>query len=162
MKLYILLLLLLAGCTTTVEYVQEASDVNIEPIKANTNQNISLNSKYEGIIGVFNFTEFKYENCNSLIKHYNLVLAEEEPRIEKRKNNVGEARNNLRQAIDNYTIVKDALNSAERAESQERIQEINVTVMEKEKSLSETKEYFVKVKHSLRLIEEECKRLSSN
>ncbi len=149
MELYILLLLLLIGCTTVIqEFPNNAIEENNIIVNETINKTI-LKSKYEGFYGVFNFTEFKIEDCGSLIKHYNLVLAEEDSRLNKRKFNVRDAREELKIAIgsnENKTI----------------IQELNKTVIAKEIAFKETNEYFAKVRYSLRLIKDECNRLTSD
>lgn len=164
MKIYILLLLLLLiGCSSVENIPQDNPVVNpVNDVTINKQINLNktvLKSKYYGVYGVYNFTEFKIENCEDLIKKYNLILAEENFRIDNRKNKVGEVRGEFRKALDEFDKVKDQLEDIERNKAKENLQKLNETVIARENSLKETKDYFVKVRLSLRLIENECKRL---
>ena len=124
MKIYILLLLLLVACSTieSKEEIPQVQDINIRELtETSPTQNITLKSKYEGVNGVFNFTEFRIEDCTKLIKHYNLVLAEEDSRLNKRKFNIRNIRVELKQAIGEYDRIKNTLDDLERSEFEKRI-----------------------------------------
>jgi len=163
MKLYmLLLLLLLVACLRAIE-----QDPVIEPKvittieEVNTTEEI-LATKYKGVYGIYNFSEFKAENCNSLIKEYTLLLSEEEPRTNRRKDNIKEARLDLKEAEEELKIIFPTGDEVKLNAQKKIIKKLNETAFLKEEELKETKEYFSKIKYSLKLIKDECTRLSSD
>src|SRR3989344_6558515 len=105
MKLYIILLLLiLTSCNIFVKEVPIEETKN-ETIKNVTEINLTqLNktisqSRYSGFYGVYNFSEFNVEECGNLIKYYNDLLNTEENRIDRKKNNVREVREDFKKAL---------------------------------------------------------------
>jgi len=168
MKLYIILLLLiLTSCNIFVKEVPIEETKN-ETIKNVTEINLTqLNktisqSRYSGFYGVYNFSEFNVEECGNLIKYYNDLLNTEENRIDRKKNNVREVREDFKKALNEFQNVLLTNNETLIDPIQKETVKLNQTVIEKEQELKETKEYFAKIKYSLRLIEEECERLILN
>ena len=158
----LLLLLLLVACLRAIE-----QDPVIEPKvittieEVNTTEEI-LATKYKGVYGIYNFSEFKAENCNSLIKEYTLLLSEEEPRTNRRKDNIKEARLDLKEAEEELKIIFPTGDEVKLNAQKKIIKKLNETAFLKEEELKETKEYFSKIKYSLKLIKDECIRLSSD
>lgn len=164
MKIYILLLLLLLiACVKTIEQNPVIEDEIVTNIteEINTTKDI-LTTKYKGVYGVYNFSEFKADNCNSLTKEYTLLLSEEEPRTNRRKNNIQEARVDLKEAEENLKTIVPTGDEVRLNAQKKIIKKLNETAALKEDELKETKEYFSKIKYSLKLIKDECTRLSSD
>lgn len=168
MKLYILLLLLiLTSCNLFVKEITIEEPKN-ETITQNITETlIPLNktipqSRYSGFYGVYNFSEFNVEECGNLIKYYNNLLNTEENRIDRKKNNIREAREDFKKALNEFQNALLTNNETLIDLIQKETVKLNQTVIKKEHEFKETKEYFAKIKYSLRLIEEECERLLLN
>ncbi len=163
MKIYILLLLLLLiACIRTIEQDPITEDEIITDVtgEINTTKEL-LTTKYKGVYGVYNFSEFKVDNCDNLIKEYSLLLSEEEPRLNRRKNNIQEARLDLKEAEEELKIIFPSGDETKINIQKKVVKKLNETAFLKEDELKETKEYFSKIKYSLKLIKDECNRLSS-